>query len=319
MAKRFTEEDKQFVIDNYDKMTLIEIGKKLGVSNQSINNLRKRLGLKTVDTRSNERITTKSQDQFIINNYSSMDTNLIAKHLGLSSTQVKNRALKLGVRKPKSTYNRDYFETIDTAEKAYWLGFIYADGYVIDNESSGNYEFAIELQSTDSDHLKKLNKSLNSDKQIGFRSRSKESLRKFTKIENYNKVCDSCFVRYYDIKIVRDLAKYGVIQNKTYSMKLPELDRELMSHFLRGFMDGDGCISGGTISFRSWKKDFAESIVKIFNEECNSDLKEPYMDGTSYHVVFGKKEQVKSILTYLYKDAEIYLDRKYEKYLITMA
>lgn len=319
MAKRFTENDKKFVIENYGKMSLVEIGKVLGVSNQSVNNLRKRLGLQTIDTRSSERITTDEQDQFIIDNYSTTDTHLIAEHLGLSFEQVKNRALKLNVRKPKFSYNRDYFESIDSPEKAYWLGFVYADGYVIDNSQSGNYEFAIELQATDSGHLEKLNNSLNSNKPITFRSREKSSLQKFTNIENYNKVCDSCMVRYYDIKMVRDLAKHGVIQNKTYHMNFPSLSKELLSHFLRGFIDGDGCISNGSFSFRSWRKDFAKKVIKVLNEECGSEIKEPYLDGTSYHVVFGKREQVKLILDYLYKDAEIYLDRKYQKYLDTMA
>ena len=43
------------------------------------------------------------------------------------------------------------FETIDTEEKAYWLGFMYADGYI----GASRYSVGINLSLKDIDHLKK--------------------------------------------------------------------------------------------------------------------------------------------------------------------
>ncbi len=47
---------------------------------------------------------------------------------------------------------KTFFDVIDSEEKAYWLGFIYADG----NVSKNGYTLTIGLQATDSSHLMKL-------------------------------------------------------------------------------------------------------------------------------------------------------------------
>jgi len=64
----------------------------------------------------------------------------------------------------KANIKSDIFDNIDTEEKAYWLGFIYADGNISDMESylrkSGKYVYRMEvsLKADDIDHLNKLNK-----------------------------------------------------------------------------------------------------------------------------------------------------------------
>ena len=54
----------------------------------------------------------------------------------------------------KYSFNENIFDEIDTAEKAYWIGFITADGYV--NEEK-NF-LTIKLQYRDKNHLKKIDK-----------------------------------------------------------------------------------------------------------------------------------------------------------------
>nr|DAG90196.1 MAG TPA: endonuclease [Crassvirales sp.] len=57
----------------------------------------------------------------------------------------------------KSEFNRDFFSVIDTEEKAYWLGFLYADGFI---SASGN-TVGLSISLKDIDHLKKYNNALN--------------------------------------------------------------------------------------------------------------------------------------------------------------
>ena len=59
-----------------------------------------------------------------------------------------------------STFDEHSFDVIDTEEKAYWLGFLYADG----NVSNTKNEVGITLQSSDIKHLYKFKTFLKSSK-----------------------------------------------------------------------------------------------------------------------------------------------------------
>ena len=49
----------------------------------------------------------------------------------MKSIMIENNLLKEEIISlVKGEYNKNVFDTIDTEEKAYWLGFIYADGYL---------------------------------------------------------------------------------------------------------------------------------------------------------------------------------------------
>ncbi len=77
----------------------------------------------------------------------------IAERFNVSKQTVKRRLEKRndiffrGNR--KHFYNETIFETIDSPEKAYWLGFILADGYVNEERCFMN----IKLNDKDEEHL----------------------------------------------------------------------------------------------------------------------------------------------------------------------
>ena len=101
----------------------------------------------------------ENEIKFIMENYKTMTYKEMAKKINRTENAVKLKVSKLGLKKSKYIYDVDYFKKIDTIEKAYWLGFIYADGYV--SVGKQNYEFGIELQGSDYKHLKKFNKAIN--------------------------------------------------------------------------------------------------------------------------------------------------------------
>ena len=104
---------------------------------------------------------TEKELEFLKNNYKNMTHTELSEYLGRTKSAIANKQHQLGlVNESKYKYNKQYFRNIDTSEKAYWLGFIYADGYVIYNKQQRNYEFGIKLKKSDQEHLRKLNKSL---------------------------------------------------------------------------------------------------------------------------------------------------------------
>jgi hypothetical protein len=199
---------------------------------------------------------------------------------------------------PKKQLNYDeyLFEVIDTEKKAYWLGFIYADGYVSDND-----RFELSLALKDFTHLKKLGNLLNKEvKKDHFRCR----------LSINNKI------------FVQQLKTLGVIPRKSLVLEFPKtLEKQYIPHFIRGYFDGDGCIYYG--KFDSTTSSQAVSLIgtknmletiqmytSIFNTLSHDSRH--HKDCFSFRI--SKTKDIIKFLDYMYKDCNIFLDRKYEKY-----
>ena len=147
------------------------------------------------------------------------------------------------------------FETIDTEEKAYWLGFLYADGSV------GSKEHKIELGLAEQD-LKQIEKFRDF---IGINN--KISYRPTTKSYRYSFRSEFC---------KEDLIKQGCMPKKSLILKFPTEDQvpqNLIRHFIRGYFDGDGwftnteeCFQVGIIGTEDFIKGFLDNIT-IYNKE----------------------------------------------------
>lgn len=123
-------------------------------------------------------------------------------------------------RKPKYKCNIDYFNKIDTPNKAYVLGFIWADGYV--SKSNG---LVIAISRNDIEVLEFIKAELGTDASI--------------------KSFKDKYVRFSinRIQIYQSLVKLGLGRNKSKNnTPIPEISSDLLPHFLRGFFDGDGSI-----------------------------------------------------------------------------
>ena len=86
----------------------------------------------------------------------------ISKLLKENNINIRDNSISLR----KYYHDEDYFETIDSEEKAYWLGFIYADGFVESKRINSNQKFGITLNNIDYDHLLKFKKSINATNPI---------------------------------------------------------------------------------------------------------------------------------------------------------
>lgn len=207
----------------------------------------------------------------------------------------------------KYTCNENFFENIDTEEKAYWLGFIAADGHVSKKNS-----IIIQLAFKDKSHIEKFKKSLNSNHIITDFHGS-----------GYKKDAVSSLITIYSKNINNSLNKYGLFNDKTSSLRIPKLNDDLIRHFIRGYFDGDGGWSVSIVNNQlkisfglTGNFDFIKEIKNIFITKLNlPDTKLSFRKKESNYPTLrycGIKSAI-IIGNWLYKDSNIFMDRKFNK------
>ena len=315
----WTKEEEIFLLKNNEYLSTREISEKLNRDEQSIRYKRMKLGLKKQRNKPinpYQKQWNNEDIEFLKNNYNNFSIKELSEKLNRTKPSIQCKAKKMGLKKEdKYFYDKDFFKYIDSEEKAYWLGFVYADGYIIDNSDNKNYEFGICLSIKDIEHLKKFNKSINGNINIA----TKE---KYT----FGKTHTMCSIRLYCKEMIKDLESHNIFQNKTYLECFPIVDKNLMPHFLRGYFDGDGCI---VIDKKRKRHNFDYCSVNLkFLEYIRTFIYEEY-EINSY-IIKEKMNDIRTVDCYrlkicglkndynfgqlLYKNANIYLDRKYEKY-----
>lgn len=206
-------------------------------------------------------------------------------------------------------FDQHFFDRIDTEEKAYWLGFIYADGYVTKSV------FGIKLQESDTDHLKKLKAALKSEHAIGHYINKSG----FGTTYGPFKLCAFSIDNKY---LVDTLIKNGVVYNKSKILTFPSKDivpDHLLHHFIRGYFDGDGSVyhtpPHGYLSISmDGTEHFLSEVLKIFHEVSGTNAKLYDSKGTIKSLKVGGSKQVQAIYEYMYKDATVFLGRKKERF-----
>lgn len=255
---------------------------------------------------------TNDEIIFLKENYKTMTYKQLSEKLDRTKTAIDLKINRLGLKKDKYTYNHDYFENIDSPQKAYWLGFIYADGGVFINSKTNSCELSIKLQASDHEHLRKFNKALGGNVDISFDTR---------KCNLNGKTYDMCQIRFYSSKLVHDIGNYGVTPNKTLSIRFPNIDKSLYTDFIRGYFDGDGSI------YENKKKSGPSSIAANFT--CGSigfleDLRTILYENGIYSyiatwkdkapkLIIGGMKNTHHFLYYIYSKKSEYLERKYKK------
>ena len=229
--------------------------------------------------------------------------NQVAKELGLNAQNMLQNIKKhfdwSPLKDGKKSVDSDYFETIDTEEKAYWLGFLTADGYI--STKSNSIELA--LKESDYDHIKKFQQAIKSKHKIGKRH-IKNSIAYRINIK--------------DKKMAKDIADKSFINKKSFDAFIyKELESHLIRHYIRGLIEGDGYISkdGKTIELTSASKCLVQDFLVIIKKEFNYDCKiKKRSDSKAVSVRILNSAISYKVLDWLYKDASIYLDRKYSIY-----
>lgn len=206
----------------------------------------------------------------------------------------------------RKEYNHSYFESIDTEDKAYFLGFLYADGSIVTNKRNSLY---LKIHPKDEHILKDFIKCIDGEMKIW-----KQKNR------------DICQISISGKKIIQDLIRHGLHQNKTFSLKYPDIPIGIERHFIRGYFDGDGCIR-----IKKDKRDGKEigdmrfvggsiEMLNSINERMN------FLFGTKKNSLYGPKDKnykflgwssmtdIENIYDGFYEDSNFYLHRKKETF-----
>ncbi len=204
--------------------------------------------------------------------------------------------------------NRDYFSVIDTEDKAYFLGLMYADGNVVLNKTV--YRVRIVLQEKDKEILNKFNSYLGYEKPLK---------------KVYKKVGQNQYLlEMNSSKMGRDLIKLGCIPAKSLTLKFPTKEQvpdHLIRHFIRGHFDGDGSIFRSTRNYMTCSISstirFNKKVKKIIFKTLKIKCKKLYTYKTTHKNfcnlrIYGP--QAKTFMDWLYKDATVYIQRKYDRY-----
>lgn len=129
-------------------------------------------------------------------------------------------------------FDRTFFDKIDTEEKAYVLGFIYADGCNVKHPTTT--KLSITQTERDVDILYKIRNVMKSTYPISERKNNLNGGEKYFVFYIYGKF------------LGEQLHNLGVVQRKSLTLRFPDfLDDNLMPHFIRGYFDGDGSIWDG--------------------------------------------------------------------------
>lgn len=226
----------------------------------------------------------------------------ILDKMGIKRRNNGNRKYKL---------NETYFDEIDTPNKAYILGFLYADG----SNSENKCTISMSLQEEDGYILEQIRQEIGSEKPLEFLDYSNKHDGGYHYKNQYRL---SMFSRH----MCDTLKDKGVVPNKSLILKWPTFLRDnLYSHFLRGYIDGDGYIQPHKwehcVDFISTYDFCRQAQIYIENKlgiKCRLD-DAPCHNGTTTYLYIRYKEQVKQFLDYIYQDAELYLERKYNTYI----
>lgn len=307
MAKKTSEFIEMQIIQNLqNSKTVSDVCKLFKVSKELIGRLTLKHGLRRKGEYLHS-VSKEETDKMVEMHLSGKTYRFIEKELGRSYDAV-NSALNSkgyfnsGREGANRIHNVDIhsFDVIDGNEKAYWLGVLMADG----SNDQKKYKISFTQAENNKELAYKFKDFLKSDHPVIITKRS-------LKNSNWQDV--------YSLHITsktlsQSLAKHGVVQNKTNICKFPEINPEYYSHFIRGYFDGDGYVGKNRFELCG-TKEMVLKIQEILINNCQigiTKLKKRHKTRPSnnYDLIYGGKNQLKRIYTFLYTSSEIYLERK---------
>ena len=228
--------------------------------------------------------------------------------LNISKVTLHKRLRALNLSLKHTHFNDHIFDCINSSEKAYWLGFLYADGHIKQDKNA----LSITVCEKDITHLEKFRAFIQAKRFCAI----KKHITKLGGKEyiSYRIGCGS--------KHLKDtLIKLGCVPQKSLVLTFPNLNiftnPNFVYDFIRGYVDGDGCLyftPTGNLNLEIiGTPEFLIGIKQIFPNKFSELLGDKrWTERTKRIVSCGNNSKI--VLDALYKDATVYLDRKYKKY-----
>ena len=233
-----------------------------------------------------------------------------------NNRQVPESRKGIGGRKRQCTLNENYFQELDSKDKAYFLGFIYADGFITKPSHGQNI---LGLTLAEIEPIDKFKKYIQTNKKVGY----------YKKTSSYSNKSYEYKLALNSDKLVSDIEKLGVVERKTLTLTFPNLREDLIPHFIRGYFDGDGSVflhkdSREEYSYNEYlginicgTKEFLIALTKHlpFLEEGQCVYKEKRRKTNCWNLKMTSNIRSLELYHYMYKDCnDLYLSRKREKF-----
>lgn len=302
-------ERNSLVVDMYNGgSSLKDISKKFNMSISTVIEVLVENGVEIRRSNMKTNEETIKRDKEILERYKNGEsTASISKDVGLSIGAVVYRIKRHGIKMVEHARD-DVFDEIDTEEKAYFFGLFCADGWISVKEERGKWNLSLYLQEQDGYIVDRFMKM--------FHDRKSRPVKKDGKITGYEASINSK-------RTVLKLMEYGIDSNKSYTLKFPEcVPEEFICDFVRGFFDGDGCISGKQTSFVGTKW-FISTLIDVMHKYAGvSNKVTPFPvnaesgNDITKSIAWSGIEQARKIRDWMYRNdtATIYIKRKHDKY-----
>lgn len=264
-----------------------------------------------MQTNNNKTGLTKTDKQNIIKYYQEGKTakeilSLYENKVGTENT-IMSIVKEVGINRPRGIVcdaDIDYFETIDTEAKAYYLGLMLTDGNVHKiKRNTEQYRIQIALQSQDRDILERFKKELHSSNKIIHYQKDKR---------------DECIFGIQSAKMAYDLSKQGITPNKTFIAELNyNIPPDLFRHYIRGIFDGDGTVyySNEHLHFGFYgTHKLITQVQDWLIEQINLTRHKITDKETVSFTTYQKRKDIENFYNLIYTDANFYLKRKKEKF-----
>ena len=291
-------------------------GESLWDMSKKENKLYKKIFEAVFNHRFEARLLPDEEKYYICENYlKGASCVTLSKHYGINHHAIAIVLEERGIQRDRTLSTRKYsvdehyFDVIDTPEKAYVLGLLYADGCNFEPKQT----ISISLQEEDRELLEKVRKELKSEKPLEHLDYSNKHDFGYTYKNQYRLLV-------FSKHMSKALHDKGMVCNKSLILEFPDwLDQDLYSHFIRGYFDGDGSISKHNNSVSATitsTNNFCERVKEIcLNLGIYSRLNEAGChNGVTKYLSIARKDDVKKFLDWIYNDATIYLERKYQRY-----
>jgi intein-encoded DNA endonuclease-like protein len=249
----------------------------------------------------------------------------IAKFVGVRQEVIWRFLKKQNVNIRKVQWNQykideNYFENINSHEKAYWLGWLWSDGFIISRIN----RVGLRIHPKDVRILENFKKCLKTEIPIGIYYSKRKANKKRRFREGVTSIAQFTFS---NAKIVQDLINLGITDKKSLTVDFPLIDKEYFYSFMRGYFEGDGCFYFEDKKDRNYTRfytiflasqKFTEKAVEILkNDGFLFSVRKSSSCDKIYHVSMGNKNKVVEFIGKLYEkdDNWLRLDRKYNIYI----
>jgi hypothetical protein len=258
-----------------------------------------------------------------------MSMRAMSRHLGIARQNINTYCKKLGiagrhmpiVSPNQYSINKFFFDSIDTIEKAYWLGFILADGNINTTKDNCTHRLIhrmlrVRLQSQDASHLQKFSDAIGYDGPVKIYDKFH---RKTGKTYSASGVFMCCT---HICTALINAGWYGFKRDGD-TLILDNVNDSLKRYLVRGLFDGDGGLSfkkgkynatKAAFSFHDLHKSVVEWVCLYLIQKLELNYPVIHKPNESFSFEWGGNKQVRKILSFLYSGSGPVLDRKYIKY-----